>query len=257
MWTREELKMRGKMAFKRNYWAAVLVAFVIAIAGGGFFNSANSARNSYERYNSGYDNGYSYSDDFGNDYSYDSGFSAGSVVNSTFGVIFSAVMGIVAIFVILLKVFIGNPLIVGGNRFFILNQTEQPSAGTLGYVFGSGNAGNVILTMFLKDLYVCLWSLLFVIPGIVKSYEYMMVPYILAENPGMERSEAFLISKRMMDGQKWNAFVLELSFIGWEILSGITFGILGIFYVNPYECATMAEFYAWNREVAYQKGFIQ
>lgn len=261
MWTREELKMRGKMAFKKNYWAAVLVAFVVVIASGGLFNSVNSARNSYEQYNngynSGYNNGYYYSDDYGNDYSYDSGFNAGSIMSSTFGVIFSAMMGIAAVFLILLKVFIGNPLVVGGNRFFILNQTGQPSAGTLGYVFGSGNAGNVILTMFLKDLYISLWSLLFVIPGIVKSYEYMMVPYILAENPGMERSEAFLISKRMMDGQKWNAFVLDLSFIGWEILSVMTFGILGIFYVNPYECATMAELYTWNREVAYQKGFIQ
>ena len=94
-------------------------------------------------------------------------------------------------------------------------------------------------------------------PGIVKSYEYRMVPYILAENPGMNRSEAFAISKQMMNGQKWDVFVLDLSFIGWHLLSGITLGIVGIFWVNPYVQATNAELYTRNREIAYQKGFIR
>ncbi len=145
----------------------------------------------------------------------------------------------------------------GGNRFFIMNQTEQPSAKTLGYAFTSGNVGNVIVTMFLMDLYIFLWSLLLVIPGIVKMYEYMMVPYILAENPGMERAEVFMISKRMMDGHKWDAFVLQLSFIGWHLLSAMTWGIFGIFYTEPYYQATMAELYTWNREYAFQNGYIQ
>lgn len=252
MWTREELKMRGKLAFRKNYWAAVLVAFVLMLVSGGA--STNQARNAYD---DAQDQQYSYTDDWGNEYSYDYGYHAGSFLNSTFGVIFSAVMGIFMVLFILFTIFIGNPLVVGGNRFFILNQTEQPSAKTLGYAFTSGNVGNVILTMFLMDLYIALWSLLFVIPGIVKSYEYMMVPYILAENPGMERSEAFMISRRMMDGQKWNAFVLDLSFLGWELLSACTLGIVGIFYVNPYRQATFAELYAWNRETAFQNGYIQ
>lgn len=254
MWIREELKMRAKVAFRRNYWSAVLVAFVLMIIGGGAYNGA---RRAYDRA-SGNDS-YSYTDffdnDYGYDYDYDMNFSG--VVNSTVAVVFSAVMGIVMIVGIFFSIFIGNPLRVGGNRFFIMNQTEQPSAKTLGYAFTSGNVGNVIVTMFLMDLYIFLWSLLFVIPGIVKSYEYLMVPYILAENPGMERSEAFMISKRMMDGHKWDAFVLQLSFIGWQILSAMTFGILGIFYVEPYFQATMAELYTWNRENAYRNGYIQ
>ena len=81
--------------------------------------------------------------------------------------------------------------------------------------FRSGHYGNIVLTMFLRDLYIVLWTLLFIVPGIVKSYEYMMVPYILAENPGMDQKEVFQISREMMNGQKWNAFVLDLSFIGW------------------------------------------
>ena len=84
-----------------------------------------------------------------------------------------------------------------------------------------------------------------------------MVPYILAENPAMNRKEAFLISKKMMMGQKWNAFVLDLSFLGWRCLEAITFGILGIFYVEPYVQATIAELYAYNRTIAYQNGYIR
>ena len=86
---------------------------------------------------------------------------------------------------------------------------------------------NVVLVMFLKNLFTSLWTLLFVIPGIVKHYEYLMIPYILAENPGMDRKEAFQISKRMMDGQKMETFILDLSFIGWILLSAIPVESLG------------------------------
>ena len=70
-----------------------------------------------------------------------------------------------------------------------------------------------------------------------------MIPYLLADNPQMTKEEAFAESKRMMQGQKWNAFVLDLSFIGWDILSGMTMGILGIFYVQPYKDGTHAALY--------------
>ena len=92
-------------------------------------------------------------------------------------------------------------------------------------------------------IFTVLWSLLFIIPGIVKAYEYMMIPYLLADNPQMTKEQAFAESKRMMQGQKWKAFVLDLSFIGWYILSGLTLGILAIFYVSPYVNATHAALY--------------
>ena len=111
------------------------------------------------------------------------------------------------------------------------------------FAFGKGRYGNVVKTMFLKSLYQGLWSLLFIIPGIVKGYEYRMIPYILAENPEVEPSEAFELSKQMMSGEKWNAFVLDLSFLGWIILSIFTCGILALFYVNPYIYMTDAELY--------------
>lgn len=163
----------------------------------------------------------------------------------------------IAVGIIVLKIFVGNALLVGGSRFFVLNQTDTPKVGTLGYVFKSGNFSNVVIVMFMRDLFTFLWSLLFFVPGVIKFYEYRMVPYILAENPAMPREEAFLISKRMMTGQKWNTFVLDLSFIGWIILSAMTGGILGIFYVEPYRQATIAELYSVNRAMAYQNGYIR
>ncbi len=74
----------------------------------------------------------------------------------------------------------------------------------------------MLLRSFGRDLYTVLWTLCLIIPGIVKSYEYKMIPYILAENPRILRKRAFEISKNMMDGEKWNAFVIDLSFIGWK-----------------------------------------
>lgn len=234
MWTRQDLKMRGKMAFQRNYWPCVAVALILAIVTG--VGSTSSFRS-----------GRDYGDYYFNNYSFSSFFTTSLVVTGTF--IFLAA--------IILIVFVGNILQVGGNHFFVLNQTENANVGIIGHGFKSGNYGNIVLVMFMRDLFTYLWTLLFIIPGIVKSYEYKMIPYILAENPGMPRQEAFLISKKMMMGQKWDVFVLDLSFIGWELLSLCTCGLLNVFYVEPYRQATLAELYTANRTMAYESGFIR
>lgn len=71
-----------------------------------------------------------------------------------------------------------------------------------------------------------------------------MIPYLLAENPSIKRKEAFQLSKQMMKGNKWKTFILDISFFGWYLLSVLTFGLLSILYVNPYNAATNAELYA-------------
>lgn len=86
------------------------------------------------------------------------------------------------------------------------------------------------------------WSLLFVIPGIIASYRYRMALYIALDNPDISGLEAIKKSKEMMNGHKWELFVLDLSFIGWYFLCGLTFGIL-LFYVVPYMGVTVANFY--------------
>lgn len=95
---------------------------------------------------------------------------------------------------------------------------------------------------FLTGLYTFLWSLLFVIPGIIKSFSYSMSMYVLAENKGMSARECIKASKAMTNGHKWELFVLDLSFFGWALLVTITFGIASI-WVLPYMHATFANVY--------------
>ena len=159
-----------------------------------------------------------------------------------FGITFIIIFILIMTAVILIDVFICNPVEVGCKRYFLRNLNEKAQVGNIGYAFDN-NYKNITKTMFFRDLYTVLWTLLLIIPGIVKSYEYQMIPYLLAENPQMTKEQAFAESKRMMTGQKWRAFVLDLSFIGWNILSALTLGILGIFYVQPYMDATHAALY--------------
>lgn len=116
--------------------------------------------------------------------------------------------------------------------------------------FGTGFAQR-----FLRGLYVALWSLLFIIPGIIKSYSYAMTPFILAENPNLTASQAIRLSSDMMDGYKAELFILDLSFIGWSILAAMTLN-LGNIALNPYKNAAYAAFYrqlqAEKRHTSYE-----
>lgn len=234
MWNRAELKMRGNMAFKKNYVSAVVVALLMGIFG--TVSGESSARRVSE-------NSDIYSGNF---------FNAGMITG-----LLTGIATVVILIVLVAKVFVGNLLKMGGYRFFILNQTAQPGIGILLDGFRSGHYVNIVLTMFLRDLFTALWSLLLVVPGIVKHYEYLMVPYIIAENPAMDYKEAFQISKQMMDGEKMEAFIMDLSFLGWYLLSAVTCGLLAIFYVNPYVQASFAEMYTFNKQKAYQEGYIR
>ena len=97
---------------------------------------------------------------------------------------------------------------------------------------------------------------LFIVPGFIKLFEYWAIDYILAVRPDIDRKEAHRLSKILMDGNKWDCFVLGLSFIGWGLLSAFTFGLLHIFYVNPYMQATYIEFFSDLRLQALAKGAI-
>ena len=141
-----------------------------------------------------------------------------------------------------LSIFVFQPLYVGCCRFFINCGKECASLNDVTFAF-SNNYMNIVKISFFQSLYTFLWSLLLFIPGIIKSYEYFMIPYLLAENPEITKEEAFALTKEMMTGDKWNTFVLGLSFIGWELLGLLTCCILNIFYVSPYTYLTFAELY--------------
>ena len=104
------------------------------------------------------------------------------------------------------------------------------------------NLTNALVASVLYNLYIILWSLLFVIPGIVKLYSYSMTFYILRDNPEMSANDAITASRQMMNGNKFRLFCLQLSFIGWILLACLTCGI-GFFFVFPYMQTAQAAFY--------------
>jgi len=244
MWNRSDLKAGGKFKFQQNYWKCVLVSLVLALATGAAGTAASSKSRNHVTITNSHSSMHTYSrgvhiewpGNFG-------GFSLNFGNGFLIGIVMLIVVLIAVAISLLLKILVFNPLEMGGCRFYIENAFYPSNPGRLGFAFKSGCYGNTVKTLFFRDLYLVLWSLLFVIPGIVKAYEYRMVPYLLADAPDMSREDAFRISRQMMDGNKLDTFILDLSFIGWEILSGLTLGILGIFYVNPYVDATNAELF--------------
>lgn len=245
MWTRMQLKANGKQLFYKNYWECIAVSLIMGLFA--VIPNYNGMRVNLEVYG---DKLNEFNDIYMSSPEIRKGFTAALAISTVLG-LFLMVIGA------LLKVFLGNVFLVGGNRFFIENRTKKAGVKTVLAPFRSGHYGNVVLTMFLMNLYIALWTMLFIIPGIIKTYEYFMVPYILAENPEMDRRDVFAISKRMMDGEKWNTFVLNLSFLGWALLDLFTCGILGLFFVTPYIHATCAELYAYNKVKAYNEGYIR
>ena len=250
MFDRATLKERGKVAYKKNYWMAVLVALILTWAAGSSGSVNTSFRNIGNNSSSTSYNSYSYDDD---DYDFDFDDFDDHGDNASDEMLFGmlgAITGIVIVvaliiwaFALAFTIFIRNPLAVGCKRWFTLNSFDNPRINEVGFAFKKGQYMSIVKVMFMKNLFIFLWSLLFIIPGIIKSYEYYMVDYILTEDPTIDYKDALEMSRRMMDGNKWATFVLELSFIGWILLSILTCGILSIFMVNPYMYATESELF--------------
>lgn len=137
---------------------------------------------------------------------------------------------------------LAGPLTVGLISVFV--QLARTGTTKIEHLFDGITKGfvNKMLSYILVSVYTFLWALLFWIPGIVKSFSYAMTFYIMNDNPEMGANEAITRSREMMDGHKWQLFCLRFSFIGWILLSVLTFGVLMIF-VAPYMQAAEAEFY--------------
>ena len=176
---------------------------------------------------------------------------AGQTIFSTAGTLNSGIGGlfvvgasyiIMAVFAIaVIHLLLGSVVGVGYSRFN-LELVDGNNAGFDHLFKYFPYWANALCTRLLMGVYVALWSLLFIIPGIIASYSYAMTEYILAEHPEMTANEAISKSKEMMDGNKWRLFCLHFSFIGWAILCVFTLGI-GNLWLNPYENAAIAAFY--------------
>ncbi len=130
----------------------------------------------------------------------------------------------------------------------LVNYGKKPEIADIFY--GYSDFGSSVLVVIITALFTFLWSLLFVVPGIIKAISYSQAYYIIAENKGISATEAINRSKAMMHGHKMDYFVLQLSFIGWGLLGVITFGIAFI-WIAPYMNATYTNFYNSIKPVEY------
>jgi uncharacterized membrane protein len=223
-WSRARLKEMARIALHGSYWKSVVVSLILGIAIGGSGGFSGSFSASYNH------RVQEWKEDILSPESY------------LFLMIIGIIVLVFAIFSLALKIFLLNPLEVSAQNFFRQDLYRPVGLESLTAGF-TPNYWNVVKTQLLRSIFTFLWSLLFIIPGIVKHYEYLMMPYIQAEHPEMSSEEVFHLSREMMYGEKWNAFVLDLSFIPWNLLNACTLGILGIFYVNPYINLTHSALY--------------
>ncbi|MEA4912689.1 MAG: DUF975 family protein [Oscillospiraceae bacterium] len=235
-WDRATLKARAKEVLKKSYWTSLLAALIVGVVTGGLNLTLSYKTSSGEL--SGVINQY--------------GMSGETIVRSLLPV-FSVVAVGAGVFGILYAIFVANIARIGNDRFFTLCRYDRVELEELLFGFKNGRYMDNVKTMFMMDLYIVLWSLLLVVPGIIKALQYCMVPYILAENPNLSTERALELSARMTDGEKGNIFVLALSFIGWYLLGLLACGV-GVLFVTPYAEATFAELYGALRYKAVQTG---
>ena len=217
MWNRQQVKEQAKQIMKRNYWKMFLVTLITGILCAEYVDLIQAVED----------------------------FIPDNVLPSMLSSILTILSG--GFFVgLLYSIFIGDVIRVGEHNYFIKNHYGNPALNEIFQGF-KGNYLNVVKIMFIMQLKITFWLLLLVVPGIIKAYEYSMIPYLLAENPNITTDEAFSLSKQMTTGQKMNLFVLDLSFLGWYFLGFLCFGI-GALFVKPYDVAAFTEVYLILKE---------
>lgn len=282
MWNRKDLKSKAREVVKKSYWSIVVVCFLIALLTGEYGTSFIAKLNSnddvipyyieneeikenseeYRKIKEVHDKINSLPDTQIKiveiaKANVDSAIKTQKYLIKVWDAIKSfnihenklgIKISLAALVALLFTIFVVEPLIVAEKRFLINVRKESATkVSVLKEVFKKNCLGNVALTMLLRNIYNALWFLT-IIGGFIKIYEYKMIPYILAENPQIKPKDAFKISKEMMKNNKWKTFMLELSFIGWSIVSILTFGLLNLLYANPYKATTMTELYANLKE---------
>lgn len=175
-------------------------------------------------------------------------YSTGGGLNSDIGAFLAGGMAVIMV-----------AAVIAGALYFVLGSVIKVGYAKFNLTMVDGQEGSfdplfayfphwttTALASFLQGLYIFLWSLLFLVPGIVATYSYAMTEYILAEHPELTATEAIRRSKEMMEGNRWRLFCLQFSFIGWDLLCSLTLGI-GHLWLTPYRKAATAAFY---REVS-------
>ena len=249
MWTREQLKTSAQDVLRRNYWMPFLASLLYNLMLS-FLGSSDSVTPTFSMnipVNSG---------------SAETTITPEAIerMEELFGavdwakVLPAIALGgfalflfvtIVVVLSLALNFLVIGPLAVGYSRYYIVNRERDARLDELFAGFKKGYL-NVAKGQFMTTLLIELWTLLFIVPGIIYSYKWFHVSRILAENPTLTGKRAREISEAMTDGEKWEMFVLGLSFLGWTFLGALCCGV-GLMFVEPYIQATMAELYAVQR----------
>ncbi len=238
---RIRIKETSRELLKKNHWLCVGVAFlsVLSLGGAGASFSASSELPSQSA----------------GDFSFQMPEITPTAI--IFAVVFAFIMIFALASSIAATVFVTNQFKVGSCRFFLKYRKNHPvKVEEIFQSYKDKTFLNIAKVTFIRDLIVGLWSFLFIIPGIIKGYEYFAVDYILSVRPDMDYSSALELSKRIMKGHKGELFELEISYIGWYMLSLFTCGLLSLLYVNPYRILAETEFFSYVREDAIYRGII-
>lgn len=284
IWRIRELKKGGRAALKRNYWRCLLVSLiVVALAGSSSFTLRDAQGTLSSIDYRGTSNAQIVDDVVRNIFSeniefWDAFGALNTNTNGILGTLFSnatkagsflfgalnafnelffhgalsagIVLAAGAALLFFHWIFVKLILRVGELRFYLENRAYPESRLIrLFFVYRHKRTRHVAWVMFCRWFFTALWFLT-IVGGVIKIYSYRMIPYLMAENPDLSRKDAFLLSRRMMRGNKWRAFLLDLSFLGWYLLNVVTFGLLGLVWLTPYKVATDCELYICLRAAA-------
>lgn len=227
-----DFRALARQALSGRWGLAVGTGLVAVLLGGDLVSTGGSAGSSVSRTVS--------------DYGQENGFGFWDLPEFVLAllVIFASILSIYAIVCFV----IGGPVQLGYAKFN-LALIDHKDAQFTDLFSQFHRFGDGFLLSLLSGIFILLWSLLLIIPGIIAAYGYSMATYILYENPGMRPTEALRASKELMRGNKWRLFCLHFSFLGWDLLAALTFGI-GSLWVHPYTEAAQASFY---RQICFER----
>ena len=275
----KELKKEARKNLKRNFLRTILVTFIAGIIINGGYNystyiydNTNIMNKGYTYIKTNYEALKNVISNFTND-----GYEARGVIaplvnnitenrsitvgfintvnNLIFGNNLSNQTTIILVFMasVFIYVFIQNVFKVGKNRYFLEQRRyKNTKIEKILFPYQISRAWHIAYVSFYKSLYQVLW-IPTIVGGIIKHYEYKMIPYILAENPNVSKEEAFKLSKELSNGYKLEMVKLDLSLIGWYVLQIMTFGISSVFYFNSYKECIYSELYMSLRKNKYNE----
>ena len=231
MRTRQEIKEHAKQMFSQQRWSCIGAVFLVMMIYGIYYS-----------------------------FSFTSSFSSTlAIFLPTNILVIGAFAGMILSLISLAAMILYSVLAVNLSGTMVKAYYGQPIQATEPYSALSVNFGRKLGGIMWVSLWLMLWSLIpfaGIVFFFVKSAEYFMAEYILANHPNVKATEALDLSKRMTYGHKGKIFVMGLSFFGWQMLNVLTFGILGIFYVNPYMYMSLAGMFIEVRNEAIARGTI-